>query len=150
MNDFTIPKKQYVLLEEGQYLAEVTDLEQSEGEYGTQVKITFNLLDAEEENASLIGWCSANYSPKSKLFAWTKAALGQKFNPDEDFQASKLKGKQVHLQVSRRMGANGTEYNKVEAVFSHRQALPRKAEEINAEIGFDEVEEPPAPPVWDE
>lgn len=123
-------------------------MEQSEGEFGPQVKFTFTLLDVEEENATLTGWTSANYSPKSKLFAWAKGALGPKFNPDEDFQASKLLKKRVQLGVSRRIGTNGTEYNKVEAVYTYRQAPPRKPEAVLDEMGY--PPEPEAPPAWEE
>jgi hypothetical protein len=146
MNDFTIPKKQYTLVDEGTYLAEITDLEQSEGQFGTQVKFTFTLLEFEDEPVTLIGWTSGNYSEKSKLFGWNKAALGAKFNPDDAFQASKMKNKKVQLQVSRRIGTNGTEYNKVESVFAYRNPAPRKPEVIVEELGY----EPEPPPVWDE
>jgi hypothetical protein len=63
MTDFVIPKKQYVLMDEGTYLAEITELEQDKGDFGPQVKFTFTLLDVNEEDAQLIGWCSATYSP---------------------------------------------------------------------------------------
>jgi hypothetical protein len=90
-----------------------------------------------------------NLFPKSKLFAWTKGALGTEFNLDDDFQASKLLNRLVQLNVSRRMGTNGNEYNKVENVFAYRNRTARKPEQVVQELeelGY----EPEPPPAWPE
>lgn len=143
MSDFTIPKKVYETVEEGIYLAEIKSCEQAEGQFGPQVKIGFRLLDAETET-DLTGWCSANYTEKTKLFKWSKAALGAAFNPDADFKASALVGKRVMLNVSVRISANGNEFNRIEDCSQIRQPARRKTEaEINRELGYSDEGEPP-------
>jgi hypothetical protein len=117
MDNFTIPKKVFVAIPEGAYYATITNLEQLPGEkFGPQVKFTF-AVDAEDfdEPVNLVGWCSANFSEKSKLFAWTKAALGSEFDPTADFEAAPLFGRAVMVNVSKRVSATGTMFNKIEA-----------------------------------
>jgi hypothetical protein len=115
MDNFSIPKKTYAIIPEGTYPAIIQSLEQVEGQFGTQVKFTFSVLDLDEE-VNLTGWCSINYSEKSKLFAWTKGALGDGFDPQADFEAAPLIGRRVLINVSQRMSATGTVFNKIEAV----------------------------------
>ena len=152
MSDFVIPKKTYETVEEGIYLAEITSCEQADGQFGAQVKIGFRLLDAEKET-DLTGWCSANYTEKTKLFKWSRAALGSAFNPDADFKASALIGKRVMLNVSVRISANGNEFNKIEDVSPIRAPARRKTvADINNELGYSEEGEQPPPQqaIWND
>jgi hypothetical protein len=82
------------------------------------VKVKFTLDDAEElgKDRSLIGWCSATLSPKSKLYGWTRALLfGGRDIPEEfgELDIDTLKGKRAMLSVSTKKGDDGTVFNKI-------------------------------------
>ncbi len=83
--DFQIPKKTFLLIPAGTYRATITGLEKAVGVYGEQVKITFHVLtddvDYTDGSVDLLAWCSTNYSEKSKLFRWARAALAGDFDP---------------------------------------------------------------------
>jgi hypothetical protein len=103
----------------------IDTLEQTDGQFGPQVKFTFkddtSHLEETDGETMLTAWSSAKYTEKTKLFKWARAALGAEFNPDVDFQASKMTGKRVLLSVEKHISATGTEFNKVGEVM----ALPR-------------------------
>jgi len=158
MGTFRIAKTEYVTVEPGIYKARIAAVEPCDGQYGEQAKFTFDLLDAGED-VSLTGWCSAGkYTEKSKLFEWTRATLGPAFDPDAEWDADLLIGKQVALNVELRQSPKGTTFNKVAAVLPSRQparrvAVPAAEKKILSDLGF---ETPPAPEppdddaLWDE
>jgi hypothetical protein len=100
-------------------------MEKGAGNFGEQIKFTFNLGN----DCKLIGWTSTNYSEKSKLFSWAKSVLGDTFDPNVEFDSDWLLGKRVLVQVSKRMGADGNTYNKIESVMSiQKQSAPQQPE----------------------
>lgn len=110
-----ITQVHYQPLPTGEYKAEIINIEITEGQYGEQLKFTFNLHD-QKENRTLIGWASAKFSSKSKLYAWTKAALGgNDIPPSMGFDSDNLIGRNVILVVTEKQGDNGI-INKIEAL----------------------------------
>jgi hypothetical protein len=127
MTSFKIPKKTIVLINEGVYPATIEAMEKGAGNFGEQIKFTFDLGN----QFKLTGWTSTNYSEKSKLFSWTKAVLADTFDPKADFDTDWLLGQQVLIQVSKRMGTDGNTYNKIEAVLGlPKQSTVQKAAPI--------------------
>jgi hypothetical protein len=121
---FKIQKKTYTLIDEGVYQATIESMEKSAGNFGEQIKFTFDLGN----DCKLIGWTSTNYSEKSKLFGWAKSVVGDTFDPKADFDADWLLGKRVLVQVSKRMGTDGNTYNKIESVLClPKQAAPQQS-----------------------
>ena len=119
MTSFKIPKKTITLIDDGVYQATIESMEKGAGNYGEQIKFTFNLGN----DCKLMGWTSTNYSEKSKLFGWAKSVLGDTFDPKADFDTDWLLGKRVLVQVSKRMGNDGNTYNKIESVI----CLPKQS-----------------------
>jgi hypothetical protein len=78
-------------------------------------------VDYTDGSVDLLAWCSTNYSEKSKLFRWTRAALTGDFDPSADFQAAKLINKRVLINVEKNVSANGGEFNKIVDIM----AVPR-------------------------
>ncbi len=115
--NITIPKTTFEVYEAGQYLAEIDNIENTDGYYGKQLKFTFRLLEVGNGDSTLLGWTTAKYNPKTKLWGWTKVALGTEFDPDSNFNGDRLLGKKVKLTVLRKQGENG-EFNKVDDVSS--------------------------------
>jgi hypothetical protein len=145
---YTIPYKEYKVIDEGVYAARIASAEPVEGQYGQQIKFSFDVLDADEET-SLLGWASAKLTPKTKLFEWAKAAMGDQFEPGQDLNIDDFVGRKVQLVVARRLSADGSEFNKVEKMMRYK-ARSQDSEEINRELGYEEPGQPPAPRPFEE
>lgn len=111
-----IEQTQYELLPVGEYKAEITDVEPDEGNFGLQLKFTFAVQDKEGETHTLMGWTSARFSPKSKLYAWARAAFNADIPQDYNLNTDDLIGRPVKLTVLTRMKEDGSEFNRIEAV----------------------------------
>ena len=120
-----IAKTEYVPLPADVYEAEVLTIEQTEGEYGDQLKFTFGLLDEEVNKRTLFGWCSAKYSPKSKLTAWTRAILGGE--REGGFDSDLLLGQRCRLTVGLRHGSDGLEHNTITDILPSKAGAPSSA-----------------------
>lgn len=123
----TIKKTVYEPVDAGIYLARVDAVEEEEGQFGTQLKWHFGILEPGLEDKTLMGWCSATFSPKSKLWAWCKALLfGGRDIPDyfDTLDTAKFVGTQAQLVVTMERGNDGTLYNKIKDVLPVRTQQP--------------------------
>lgn len=104
-------------LETGRYPARIAEIEESEGQFGPQLEITFELSPDEDGNTrTLRGYASMKFSGKSKLYRWTKAALGgEPIDRSYTFNSEDLIGKKVYITVIEIEGDDG-DYNKIEDV----------------------------------
>ena len=111
-----VPVTVYQPIEPGTYDAQVETIEDVTGKFGDQLKIRFKVQDDDlEEERTLLGWCSAKYSAKTKLGAWSKAILGQ-LPVDGDateFDVDQLIGLPCRIQVGMRLGSDGIEHNTI-------------------------------------
>jgi hypothetical protein len=111
-----IEQTRYEVLPVGEYPAEITEIEQDDGQFGPQCKFEFTLINAKNAGHTLLGWTSAKFSPKSKLFKWTKAALNTQISPQYNFDSDDLIGKRVNLTLVIRENDDGAEFNRIEEV----------------------------------
>lgn len=121
----TIKKTVYEPIEPGIYPVRVEAVDQEDGQFGQQLKWHFAIEEPGFEDKFLIGWCSCAFSPKSKLWAWTKALLfGGRDIPDyfDELDTAKLVGQRAQVMVSLERGNDGTPYNKVKEVLPIRAA----------------------------
>ncbi len=123
-----IEQTKYEPIPAGVYMAQVGNVEQAEGQFGSQLKIRFDLLDPDFSDRSLTGWTSCKLSPKAKLWAWAKAAIfgGRAIPDDYTFDSDDLLDKRVQIVVSTERGSDGETYNKVKDVLPVRAALPTR------------------------
>ena len=79
------------------------------GQFGPQLKIRFDLRDPEHADRSLTGWTSCKLSPKSKLYAWSRAAIfGGRAIPDAwEFDSDMLLNRRCMIVVGSERGTNG-------------------------------------------
>jgi len=138
-----IKQTKYEAIPVGEYPAKIASVLPAEGDYGPQLKVRFELLSPGCEGKSLAGWCSQSFSPKSKLWGWTKAALGREIAEGEDFDSEAVVGKVVRLTVVTKAGDNG-EYNKIADV---KPARPGDAAPVDTGVegGIPDVNEKPLP-----
>ena len=148
--NFAIPKKTFLLIPAGTYRATIVGLEKAVGNFGEQVRLTFRVLTPDVEytdgTVDLLAWCSANYSEKSKLFRWTRAALADEFDPEADFQAALLLNRKVMVTVERNASANGGEYNRIMDLMAAPKSRARATTVQAVPNSQQKVATPPEPP----
>jgi hypothetical protein len=113
----TVTRTVYEVLPEDIYMAEVLDIEEVEGDYGDQLKFTFDLVELDDRQQ--LGWCSKKLSPKSKLWAWTRALLGSE--PDGDLDCDRLINRKCRLSLSVET-KDGVEYNRIKDILPMARA----------------------------
>lgn len=114
----TVQQTAYELLEAGEYPATIVEVLAEEGQFGPQLKFKFQL----DDGRTLLGWCSQTFSPKSKLYNWTKAAFGGSEIPRTyNLNTDHLQGRGVRLFVTVEPGRDG-EYNKISNVLPVRRS----------------------------
>jgi hypothetical protein len=108
------------------YIGKVADIEDAEGQFGPQLKWTFDVIAPEEYNdRQIMGWTSAVLSPKSKAMEWVRAALGgQDIDWNQEFDFDEIKGRLVSISLVCKAKPDGSEFNRIEAVRPYRP--PRK------------------------
>lgn len=123
-----IEQKQYTLLATGEYSAVISSLEETTGEYGPQLKIKFLLTDPAYAGNELTAWASATFTPKSKLYGWTRAAFGVDTVPKTyNFNSDDLVNRPVRLVVVRKTKEDGSEFNRVDGVLPAAPVTPAPA-----------------------
>ncbi len=130
-----IPQTKYEVLPVGEYGALVESVEQVAGQYGNQLKIRFAIRAPQDYAGQvLIGWCSATFSPRSKLYAWTQAIAfeGAAIPEDYDFDSSHLVARPCRLVIITKTGTDGSEFNRVESIKPVRRAPVAKAPPVSA------------------
>ena len=112
-------------------------------QYGPQLKIRFMLEDvpSHENGKELSTWCSAKFSPKSKLYRWTNSILGR-IPEGYDFNSDDVLNKKVLVSIGRKIGSDGQEYDRIEDVKPLRAPVKKSATEINAELATVDAEVP--------
>lgn len=112
-----IPQTRDQLHPAGEYRARIYDIVETEGQFGIQLQFLFSLLDVPPDVATVRGWASAKFSPRSKLYAWTKAAFGGGLIPlDQEFDSEDLLGRPVLLTLVIRDREDGSQFNKIDSV----------------------------------
>lgn len=102
----------YETLEPGEYSAVVDAIEDVTGQFGPQLKWTFRLAGGQP----VVGWSSQTFSPKSKLYKWTCAALGRGDLPrDYAFDSDHVLGRLLRLILIVEAGKDG-DFNRISEV----------------------------------
>lgn len=114
-----IEKQEFIVLDTGTYTATVASIEPTEGQFGPQLQWDFRLEDGSSQRA----WCSTSLSPKSKLFAWSRALLGEV--PDT-LDTDDLIGLPCRLSIVLKTKDDGSEFNKVDAVLAPKPGQKRR------------------------
>ncbi len=109
----------------GEYPAQITSIEETDGQYGPQLKFTFTISGGEYQSTTITGWASRTFSEKSKLYAWTKAAFGGvEIPPDYNFDSDAVLKRRVTLVIIKRASDDGAEFNKIDAVLPLKKPTP--------------------------
>ena len=112
-----IKQSHYEALPNGEYVAQIAAIEEEASKFGPQLRFTFDLAAPDLVGRTMTGWCSAKFSPKSKLFLWTQAALGATaLGATTEFDSEVLLERIVRLDVVTVQRPDGSTYNKIRGV----------------------------------
>jgi len=111
-----IKQTRYDALPTGEYPAKIGAYEMTEGQFGAQVKLRFDVTAQGLEDRSIIGWAAATFSPKSKLYGWVRAAFGREIPANYDLNLDHLLDRPVVLVLVTKVGDDGLEYNKIDSL----------------------------------
>ena len=120
-----IEQTRFEVLPAGEYTATIADVQITAGKFGDQAEFSFVIEDGEFAGAVLKGWTSARFSPKSRLYAWAKAAFGgQPIPPTYNLDTDDLLQRRVNLMVIARVKESGEEFSKIDDCRPYR-VVPR-------------------------
>ncbi len=103
-------------LSTGEYSAELAAIEQSDGQFGTQVKFTFALTAPEHNGRRLTAYARLSGSTQGKLYRWCQALLARPIRENERVDLNALLNRPCTLVVIRATKPDGTAYNRIEDV----------------------------------
>ena len=105
----------YEGLEPGAYPAELVNVEEREGGWGSYLLFTFKIVGNGHEGVNVSGAASAKFSPKSKLYQWAKALFGQVIPRDYSLDTDNLLGRRCILELDVEETTDGT-FNRIVGV----------------------------------
>ncbi len=105
----------YEPLPTGEYPATLQNVEVSEGQYGSQVRLTF-ALDGQYAGRKLTAYARLSESLSGKLAKWTQSILARPIREGETVDLNALIGKPCTLVVIRATKPDGAGFNRVENV----------------------------------
>lgn len=141
-----IPKTEFVALDPGVYPATVRKVELTDGKFGPQLQLDFDIVGADpSQGGQQRAWMGTTMTEGNKTGKWVKAILGVNEVPEE-LNTDDLWGKPVRLSLTITTKTDGTEYNKVADVLKAAapkarasvkpQPEPEEAEEEKVEVPF--------------
>ena len=109
-----IPQTSFEPIPSGKYTAKITKISESKKfEENPQLQFSFELLANEAgDSRTICGWANQKFSPKSKLFSWTNAAIGP-IERSYVFNSDDLLNKKVLISVVSEKRVDGSGYNKI-------------------------------------
>lgn len=109
-------KAGYDPLPTGEYDARLTSIETVDGQYGVQVKFTFELTDPAHSGRRLTAYTRLSDSLKGKLAQYVGAILGRPLQAGEVINWDALMNRPARLVVLKAVKPDGTVYNRVQEV----------------------------------
>lgn len=100
----------------GEYDARLVNIETADGQFGTQLKFTFELTDPAHNGRRLTAYARLSESVRGKLTQYVGALLGRPLQAGEVIDWNALMNRPARLVVLKAVKPDGTTYNKVESV----------------------------------
>ena len=109
----------------GEYVAVVKSLDSETRDFGRGDQEQVRWFFACETPAGVVvdvpGWCSAIFTNRSKLYAWTKAVLGGGEMPrDYNFNSDDMVGRKVIVALTVKDREDGSDFNRVDRLLPVR------------------------------
>lgn len=121
-------------IETGKYLVQIVDIEETTGEFGLQLKWSFEIVAGDNTGKRLSAWSSQAMTTKSKLVKWASAILRTTPDQLDELDTDDLIGQRVVAVVVETAGKTGDLFAKIDSLQPYTpKAAPTPAA-------------PPAPP----
>ncbi len=109
----TFTDSDFEVLETGEYKVQVTDIEETEGKFGPQIKLTLEVISGDYEGQKVWAWTGLKGGPKAKLTRWCQA-MGIDTSAGSQIDTDDLIGKRCTAVVLAKEKTDGSgEYNAV-------------------------------------
>ncbi len=101
----------------GEYVASIESIEQVPGQFSEQLRFRFTIQTGEHKGRSVSGRTNCRFSPRTKLYRWTQAALGGWAIPNNwDFDSEELAGRLVRIVVLTGINDDGGWWHRAQEV----------------------------------
>ncbi len=127
----TAEKQEFEVIPTGEYLAAFTDYEEETGQYGEQIKITWEIeKPAKYAGKKRLDWCNKKLSKgakTSKLWNRVEALMNRPIEIGEDVDLDSLIGRDVVLVIVEETKDDGTPNAKIASVkaYKRQEAFPK-------------------------
>jgi hypothetical protein len=125
----------------GMYKAQLEAIDNDDGEFGPTLRFKWKIIEGDEKDSNIVGWCSKKLAPKSKLGNWTKAHLNMT-SFDEDFvlKLSTLLNTQVLITLGVEPRKDGTgDRNIIRSIDPVRTKAKKAKEAKETDTGFSDA-----------
>lgn len=109
----TVPQTTYRVIPAGWYTGKLFSVEETEGQFGPQLKLHWDLGDVEGQQTEISNWCSMRFSPKSKLYEIATILFKKQIPEDYDLDTDHLIGREADLMVEVKALGDGRSVNKI-------------------------------------
>lgn len=125
----TIQQRTFEPLPVGTYRAKIGAVAVEPGKFGgDQVVLRFDITTPGCEGRDVRGFCSATFTPASKLYGWARAAFGGRQIPaDYNLETDHLLDREVELVLVQRPSEDGRVFNRIDAVLPVSNGRPAPA-----------------------
>ena len=108
------------LVDEGEYSAELIDIQDRDGEHGPMARLEFRILEDEQwEDSHVAGIANKKLSEGTKLGQWVAALLGKLPDVGKEVTHDALLGRPCRIHVGHKANGQGQVFANVQ------QVLPR-------------------------
>jgi len=128
MTTLTATKAEYEVMPTNDYLVQITDIEETAGNYGPQFQFTLEVVKPERyAGKTRKYWCSQKLtagSKKSKLWSLVEAAYNRPLEIGEAVDSDNLQGRRMIATIVVETGDDGSENNKIAAIKPYKKQEP--------------------------
>ena len=141
VQDLEIARSVYEAIPAGVYPAVIADIVPESGQYGDQLKFKFHLdpFEGYDSGKDLHAWASTKFNPKTKLYRWAKAAIGDSVQTAAALKIGGMLNKRVLVVISH-VEKDGTSFEHVDNVLPVQKS--RTAAQVNADLASVDVVSP--------
>lgn len=109
----TVPQTTYRVIPAGWYTAKLFSVEETEGKFGPQLKLQWDLGEVEGQQTELMSWCSKTFSSKSKLYEIATVLFKKQIKDGYALDTDHIIGREADVMVETKLTGDGKEFSKI-------------------------------------
>lgn len=107
---------QHVLVEEGEYIGELTSVQEVKAKYGLCLRFVFTICDGDYDGISVSALCSYKLTPGNKLDGILRGLGVEPLEVGEQIDTEELIGRKARIYIEHGTDDSGRTYNNVTKV----------------------------------